>query len=868
MALATGRQLGAYRVLAPLGAGGMGEVYRARDTGLDRDVALKVLPERVAGNPQALARFEREAKAIAALSHPNILAVYEYRREEGIAYVVTELLDGETLRAILAGGALPVRKAVDYAVQAAHGLAAAHDKHLVHRDVKPENLFVTRDGRVKILDFGLAAHEATTGPEATSAPTLSRHTDPGVVLGTVPYMSPEQVRGMRADHRSDIFALGCVLYEMLSGRRAFQRETAAETMTAILKDDAPEWPETGRRVPPALDRLLRRCLEKKPEERLQSARDLALALEAVTAGDTSGAAAPPPVGGPGRGRVLRVAGLLLAVAGLGYLAGEIVRTRVSRAPPEPPEYTHLTFRRGWVSGARFAPDGRSVIYSAIWDSAPSRVYSVRPDNPTAQEAPLAEAHVYAVSREGELALCLRPWTTDAFVMHGMLARVRPGGGAPREVLEDVSGADWSPRGELAVVHHRDGRTILEFPIGKALYQTPGWISSPRFSPGGERLAFLDHPIHGDDRGWPAVVDLASRTKRDVAAEFESLSGLAWWPDGREVCFGNGDAIRCLALASPTKTRVLIRGIPQHLILDDVSVEGHLLVTAFSWSGSLMAAVEGGTERDLARLTMSIPADFSRDGRRLLFCEGLDYSIHLASLDGSAPVRLGDGVPTALSPDGGWVLAIAPQTPTQLLLLPTGPGSRKLLPRGGLAHHFGAVWLPDGRRVVISGAEPGKSSRLYLQDVDAGEPRPLSTEGLRLVPWVARAVSADGRQVFALDAEQRPVLVPLDGGPPRPLPGFGDDLLPVGWGSDVRWAFAHPRALARLWPIEKVDVLTGRREPWKTIGPSDTTGTPLVATVQISPDGRRYAYRLSQIFSDLCVVHGVPGAPSPAPSPRP
>ncbi len=268
MTLATGGRLGPYQILAPLGAGGMGEVYRARDTRLDRDVALKVLPERVAGNHEALARFEREAKAVAALSHPNILAVYDYGREEGIAYVVTEVLDGETLRAALAGGALPVRKAVDYTVQAAHGLAAAHDKHLVHRDVKPENLFVTRDGRVKVLDFGLAAHEAAGGPDATSAPTLSRHTDPGVVLGTVPYMSPEQVRGANADHRSDIFALGCVLYEMLAGRRAFQRETAAETMTAILKDDVPDWPETGRHVPPALDRLLRRCLEKKPEERL------------------------------------------------------------------------------------------------------------------------------------------------------------------------------------------------------------------------------------------------------------------------------------------------------------------------------------------------------------------------------------------------------------------------------------------------------------------------------------------------------------------------------------------------------------------------------------------------------------------------
>jgi hypothetical protein len=866
--LAAGTALGPYKVLAPLGAGGMGEVYRARDTRLDRDVALKVLPERVAGDPKALARFEREAKAVAALSHPNILAVHDYGREDGTAYVVTELLDGETLRAALAGGPLPVRKAVDYAVQAAHGLAAAHEKGIVHRDVKPENLFITRDGRVKVLDFGLAAHEAVVGTDATSAPTLSRHTDPGVVLGTVPYMSPEQVRGTHADHRSDIFALGCVLYEMLAGRRAFQRETAAETMAAILKDDVPEWPETGRQVPPALDRLLRRCLEKRPEERLQSARDLALALEALTVGDTSGAALPPRVAGAGRGRLLRVAGLLLVGAGLGYLAAEIAGAKAARPAAELPAYTHLTFRRGWVPGARFAPDGRSVTYSATWDSAPLRVYSVRPDNPTAVEAPVAEAHLYAVSREGELALCLRPWTTDSFVLHGMLARLRPGGGAPREVLEDVSGADWSPRGELAVVRHRGGHTILEFPIGEVLYQSPGWISSPRFSPGGERLAFLEHPIHGDDRGWPAVVDLASRAKRDLAPEFDSLSGLAWWPDGREVCFGNVETIRCLGLAGPPGSRVLTRGAPQYLILHDISSEGRLLVTAFSWSGSLMVAADGGPERDLSRLTITIPIDFSRDGRHLLFSEGQDYGIHLVSLDGGPPVRLGDGIPTALSPDDRWVLAIAPQSPTQLVLLPTGPGSRKLLPRGALSRHFEAVWMPDGRRVVVSGAEPGRAPRLFLQDVAAGEPRPLSTEGLRLVPWVARAVSLDGRQVLAQDAEQHPVLVPLDGGPPRPLPGFGDDLVPVGWAGDARTVYARPRFLARRWPIEKIDVLTGRHEHWKTIGPADPTGTPRVACVEVSEDGRSYAYRLSQILSDLCVVSGVPGAPSAAPGPRP
>ncbi len=575
---------------------------------------------------------------------------------------------------------------------------------------------------------------------------------------------------------------------------------------------------------------------------------------------------PPRAAGPGRGRLLQVAGLLLLGAGLGYLAAEIARKKVGDVRPEPAGYEHLTFRRGYVPAARFAPDGRSAIYSAIWDSAPSRVYSVRRDNPTAMEAPLAEAQLFAVSREGELALCLRP-QLGFFASRGTLARLRPGGGAPREVLEDVVAADWSPGGELAVVHRRGGHTTLEFPVGKTLYQTPGWISSARFSPGGGHLAFLEHPIHDDNRGWPAVVDLASGAKHDLAAEFESLSGLAWWPDGREVCFGSGAAVRCVPFDGPAESRLLIQGA-QLLILHDISAEGNLLVTALTWFGSLVVSADGGPERELSRQTLAVPVDFSRDGRHLLFSEILDYGIRLGALDGSPSVRLGEGLPTALSPDGRWVLAIVPQSPTQLLLLPTGPGSQRLAPRGGLAQHFGADWLPDGRRVVVSGAAPGQAPRLYLQDVEAGEPRPLSTEGLRLAMHTARAVSPDGRQVLALDAELRPVLVPLDGGPPRPLPGLGDDLLPLGWAGDARTIFAGPRSLARLWSIDRVDVLSGRRERWRTVGPSDPTGTPLVYAVQVSPDGRRYAYSAMRFLSDLCVTRGIPGAPSPAPSPRP
>jgi len=273
MPIGPGIRLGPYEITAPIGAGGMGEVYRARDPRLGRDVAIKILPTDLSADADRLRRFEQEARAAAALSHPNILAVYDIGQHDSAPYIVSELLAGETLRERLNGGALPVRKAVDYAVQIAHGLVAAHEKGIVHRDLKPENIFVTADGRVKILDFGLAKlTQAEPVAAAMSAlPTTPPNTLPGIVLGTVGYMAPEQVRGVAADHRADIFAFGAVLYEMLSGQRAFQRETGVETMTAILNDDPPDFPAAERHVPPGLARIVERCLEKSPSRRFQTA---------------------------------------------------------------------------------------------------------------------------------------------------------------------------------------------------------------------------------------------------------------------------------------------------------------------------------------------------------------------------------------------------------------------------------------------------------------------------------------------------------------------------------------------------------------------------------------------------------------------
>src|ERR1043166_1007588 len=285
MSIAVGTKLGRYEIRAKIGEGGMGEVYRARDEKLNRDVAIKILPVAFSQDPERLLRFDQEAQAAGALNHPNILSVYDVNTHDGTAYVVSELLEGESLRDRIAGTALAQRKAIEFAIQITHGLAAAHEKGIVHRDLKPDNLFITRDDRVKILDFGLAklVQPVDENKAQTDVPTRKVHTDPGTVMGSVGYMSPEQVRSQPVDHRSDIFSFGAVLYEMLSGRRAFDRGSAVESLNAILKDDPPELTETSANINPALDRIVRRCLEKKPERRFHSAHDLGFALEALTA---------------------------------------------------------------------------------------------------------------------------------------------------------------------------------------------------------------------------------------------------------------------------------------------------------------------------------------------------------------------------------------------------------------------------------------------------------------------------------------------------------------------------------------------------------------------------------------------------------
>jgi hypothetical protein len=665
----------------------MGEVYRARDERLKRDVAIKVLPASLSQDPDRLKRFEQEAQAAGVLNHPNITAVYDLGSHEGSPYIVTELLEGETLRSRLAAGPLPVRKAIDYAIQIAKGLSAAHEKGIVHRDLKPENLFVTKDGRVKILDFGLAKLKTEKDGETQTDLRTVSGTEPGVVLGTMGYMSPEQVRGKAADRRSDLFSFGAILYEMLSGQRAFRGDTAADTITAILTKEPPDLTQTNRDLHPGLERIVRHCLEKNPEERFESARDVAFDLETLS-GVSTPRAAVDALAAPTRRRrlplVLAAVAVTAGVAALAYVAGK------KAGHVAPASFRQLTFRRGLVGSARFAPDGQTVLYSASWDGKPIEIFITRLDSPESRPFGLGGAELLSVARSGEMAVSLGRRASIPFTRTGTLARLgMTGGGSPKEVLEDIQYSDWSPDGQsLAVVRNLGGKVRLEFPAGKVLYETAGWISHPRVSPDGEIVAFLDHPVQGDDGGSAAIVDRSGK-RRSLSDYFASAQGLCWSPDGKEIWFTAASVGFNRGLYAATragKARMLTQGTGG-LTVEDASKDGRVLMVQDRSRQGISALMPAGEkERDFSWLDWSLIRDLSPDGQTLLFGEsgeggGPGYSAYVRKADGSPAVRLGPGTLSASPPTVGsrWRSLERPRA-SELPSIPSARASRRCFPR--------------------------------------------------------------------------------------------------------------------------------------------------------------------------------------------
>ena len=834
MALSQGTRLGPYEVLAPLGAGGMGQVYRARDERLRREVALKVLPEDVAGDPARLKRFEREARSASALSHPNIVTIFDIGTSGAVSYIAMEKVEGKTLRELVADGPMPPPKLLRMAAQIAEGLARAHEAGIVHRDLKPENVMVTRDGIVKILDFGLAKltrPEAETG-RATEV-TVSEGTRPGMAMGTVGYMSPEQAAGHPVDFRSDQFSFGSVLYEMATGKPAFRRGTAVHTLAAIIDLEPEPLAGAAPATPVPLQWIVERCLAKDPNARYASTRDLARDLEitrdrlADSASRAGGWALPSAE----RGRTLAIGGAAaLASLVLGFL---LARALFIAGPSVRPSFHQITFRPQEIQSARFAPDGQTIVYGAVEPGRPFALFSTRVGS--LESRPLGlEADVLSISPLSEMAILLggpsRP---------GTLARAPLAGGAPREILAGVAWADWSPDGgALAVVHSVSGRTRLESPIGTVLYETTALLGPPRFPRRGDRILV-------QDGGSLAIVD-PTRTVTDVG-ETLSPSGYVWAPEGDEiwmtVIVGSTTEVR--ALRPGGRERVLAT-FPGAFLLEDAARPGRILATRIGPHGPMMLRTPGRpAELDLSWLDASIPADISADGARILFTEagvggGESQSVFLRAADASPAVRLGEGRALALSPDGSWALS---RRGGRTVLLPTGAGEPRSVAASGVDFQEGAAFTPDGN-LLLAGSSPGHASRLYLLPLAGGEARPVTPDGVR-IPEGAHTVSLDGKFVAASDLDGRWAIYPLGAseGGVRPIAGLAPGDRPMRWSLD-----GGLLVLGKDGNLDRVDPATGRRQTRQALSPRSIAFA--------TPDGATIVHGSAAEVSHLFLIEGL------------
>jgi len=738
MSLPAGSRLGPYEIVSPLGAGGMGEVYRARDTKLDREVAIKVLPEKLAADSTALARFEREAKAVAALSHPNILGIYDLGSDGGVAYAAMELLRGETLRQRLDEGAIPQRKALEYGLQIAHGLAAAHEKGIVHRDLKPENVFVTLEARVKILDFGLAKVSAAR-PEETRSPTVAE-TEPGTVLGTVGYMSPEQVRGKPADHRSDIFSLGTILYEMLSGERAFRGESAAETMAAIAQKDPPELTESAGRFPPSIDRVLRHCLEKRPEERFDTAHDLAFALETAMGASSVTQVTASVIPAKRRWWKPTLAGLaVLAALGAGFLLA-----RRQRAPAGSPQVTGLA-RLTYTSSSEWpswSPDASLLAYAS--DRSGNFEIFVRrgaggqdvnitndpgqdvqpafsPDGNTIAFVSTRVSRTGLIKIGGTLMRTARTYGGDLWVVPAL-------GGAARRLAPDANSPIWRP----------DGKGIL-------------YVNGPE-----NRRAILEVSPGG---GTPRAI-LASD-----ASSFE-IARIACSPDGRWVSFETQTDGVFLLPAAGGRPRALLTGFSHGW---DGSSRRLYYVALDPQGGSRVQFAEidpdrgvvEGVARTIGLMTASLrDLAVSRDGLQIAVAEEAGSRnltrLPLAPGGGTAAGpeeilstgRVTDGYPS-VSPDGrrvAYVSDVLGRADSWILDLASGRRERLPLLGEDLAQ-IGPVWMPDGRRLLLGRLLSGNVGSNWIVAVDGSSSEEILSRVTREGFSSTLSASPDGKKIL-------------------------------------------------------------------------------------------------------------------------
>jgi serine/threonine protein kinase/Tol biopolymer transport system component len=781
MPLTPGTILGQYEIRSPLGAGGMGEVYRAHDTRLDREVAIKVLPESLTSDPDRLRRFEQEARAAAALNHPNILAVYQMATHEGVSYMVSELLEGETLRERLRRGP-PLRKTIDYAVQIAHGLAAAHDKGIVHRDLKPENLFVTKDGRVKILDFGLAKLAQPRDASGAEA-TIAYGTESGMVMGTVGYMSPEQVRGKTADHRSDIFAFGTILYEMVTGKQTFRKPTSAETMTAILNEDPPSISQVTAATPPGLQRVVHRCLEKNPEQRFQSASDMAFALEALSdTGMTPSTGSHAHLGEPASRRGIAIAGAILAVLlGVGALAYFWIRPA---AVPKVSNYVQLT-HDGQPKGLIGTEGSRLFLYvpsggRSSTEFVASANYQGM-DEMSTSGGDLIKMQLPPLSFNSPQPLSLSQDGSELLVMdgHGVppsgpLWRVPVVGGSPRK-LGDIAGQDgaWSADGKF--IAYSNGNSLFTAKADGTdtrkvnAVGDSGFIFNPVWSPDGNHLRFM----------YGATFD-AAEYFMEISLDGTGLHRLlpgwtnppdseccgAWTADGKYFLF----MLRGQIWALPRKAGFLhsepkpiqLTSSPMPLSGPVPSTDGkRLFVIGRTVRGELTRydLKSGRFEPYLGGISAEY-VSFSKDGQWVAYVSFPEGTLWRSKMDGSERLQLTYPPSQALmprwSPDGKTIVFFgvdANQRPRIYEVSLEGGSLRPLMPNNP-DPQTDPNWSPDGSKIVFAGHPADATSSIRVFDLATRQVSTLpGSQGMYSPRW-----STDGRYIPALSVDSKRLLL--------------------------------------------------------------------------------------------------------------